>query len=165
MWRKKKKRYVDMLLMMPDETMKDSGSTKTEEMKRKKKGVLTYRCRERKSSSFQTSSEHSPSRSDRYSTGIGAFSMTDMIVTARPCLTFAPWMLHDLLDPDALVDVSVQHQPDEIDTVLAHDEGYPKILVHNLVNRIEWVFLVDDGVQQNAQCPDVLLLAAIGLAG
>ena len=33
----KKKRYVDMLLMMPDETMKDSGSTKTEEMKREKK--------------------------------------------------------------------------------------------------------------------------------
>ena len=32
-----KKRDVDILLMMPDETMKDSGSTKTEEMKREKK--------------------------------------------------------------------------------------------------------------------------------
>jgi len=38
-------------------------------------------------------------------------------------------------------------------------------MVHDLVDGVERVLLVDDGVEQDAESPDVLFLAAIGVAG
>lgn len=37
-------------------------------------------------------------------------------------------------------------------------------MVEDLVDVVEWVLLVDDGVEEDAQGPDVLLFAAVGLA-
>jgi hypothetical protein len=37
-------------------------------------------------------------------------------------------------------------------------------VVHDLVDAVEGVLLVDDGVEQNAQRPDVLLFTAVWLA-
>jgi hypothetical protein len=37
-------------------------------------------------------------------------------------------------------------------------------VVHDLVDGVEWVFLVDDGVDQDAESPDVLLLPTIRVA-
>ena len=37
-------------------------------------------------------------------------------------------------------------------------------MIHDLVDRVERVFLVDDGIQQDAQSPDILLFAAVGTA-
>jgi hypothetical protein len=38
-------------------------------------------------------------------------------------------------------------------------------VVHDLVYAIEWVLFVDDGVEQNAKGPDILLFATVGSAG
>ena len=37
-------------------------------------------------------------------------------------------------------------------------------MIEDLVDVVEWVFLVDDGVQQDAEGPDVLLCAAVGFS-
>ena len=73
-------------------------------------------------------------------------------------------MLEDLADGDALLHVAVQHEPDQVDALLAHDPGDAQVVVHDLVNGVEGVFLVDDGVEQDAERPDVLLLAAVRVA-
>ena len=70
-------------------------------------------------------------------------------------------MLEYRLDPDSPLDVSIQHLPDQINTVLAHDIRYPQIVVHDLVYTIEWVLLVDNRVKQDAKSPDILLFAAV----
>jgi hypothetical protein len=38
-------------------------------------------------------------------------------------------------------------------------------VIHNLVDRVEWVFFVDDGVKEDAEGPDILFFAAVGFAG
>jgi hypothetical protein len=38
-------------------------------------------------------------------------------------------------------------------------------MVHNLVDRVEGVFFVDDGVEKNAKSPDVLFFTTVGLSG
>ena len=38
-------------------------------------------------------------------------------------------------------------------------------MVQNLINTVEGVFLINDGIEKNAEGPDVLLLATVGLAG
>lgn len=70
-------------------------------------------------------------------------------------------MLEHGLDTDTAVDVAVEHLPDQVDTVLAHDVGDAEVVVHDLVDGVEGVLLVDDGVEQDAEGPDVLLFAAV----
>jgi hypothetical protein len=38
-------------------------------------------------------------------------------------------------------------------------------MIHNLIDAVEWVFLVNDCVEQDAKGPDVLFFAAVGMAG
>ena len=73
-------------------------------------------------------------------------------------------MLENLADRDPLLHVAVQHEPHEIDALLAHDPGDTEVVVHDLVDGVEGVFLVDDGVDQDAESPDVLLLPTIRVA-
>ena len=70
-------------------------------------------------------------------------------------------MLEHGLDADTAVNVAVEHFPDQVDTVLAHDVGDAEVVVHDLVDGVEGVLLVDDGVEQDAKGPDVLLFAAV----
>lgn len=72
-------------------------------------------------------------------------------------------MLQHLIDIEAARDVADQHAADQIDALLTHDEGDPQVAVHDLVDAVERVLLVDDGIQKDAQCPDVLLCSTIGL--
>jgi hypothetical protein len=37
-------------------------------------------------------------------------------------------------------------------------------VIHDLVDRVEWVLLVDNGVEQDTEGPDVLLFATVGQA-
>jgi len=37
-------------------------------------------------------------------------------------------------------------------------------MIEDLVDIVEWVFLVDDGVQQDPEGPDVLLFPAVGFS-
>jgi hypothetical protein len=70
-------------------------------------------------------------------------------------------VLENLADRDPLLHVAVQHESHEINALLAHDPGNTEVVVHDLIDGVEWVFLVDDGVDQDAESPDVLLLATI----
>ena len=38
-------------------------------------------------------------------------------------------------------------------------------MVHNLVNAVKGVLFVNDGIEEDTKSPDVLLFAAVGLAG
>ena len=58
----------------------------------------------------------------------------------------APGVLEYILDCDPAGDVSVEHEPNEIDAVLAQDKGDAQVMVHDLVDAVEWVLFVDDGV-------------------
>lgn len=74
-------------------------------------------------------------------------------------------MLQHLTDRDSLIDIAVEHQPNKIDTGLTHDVRYAQVVIHNLIDAVERVFLVDDGVEQDPQSPDILFFAAVGLSG
>ena len=73
-------------------------------------------------------------------------------------------MLDDLGDGQAAIDIAIEHGLDEIDAGLAHDPGDAEFVVHDLVDAVKRVFLVHERVQQDAQRPHVLLLAAVRLA-
>ncbi len=57
-----------------------------------------------------------------------------------------PRMVYYLRDGQALIDVTIQHRLNEIDRGVAHDPWYPKLAVHDLVDAVEGVFLVDECV-------------------
>lgn len=74
-------------------------------------------------------------------------------------------MLQNLPNSNPLIDIPIQHHPDQINGCLAHNIRNSKIVVHDLVDAIKGVLFVHDGVQQDTQCPDVLFFSAVGLAG
>lgn len=76
----------------------------------------------------------------------------------------APGVRQHLPNVRALGHVAVQHAADEVDALGAHGKGNAQVQVHDLVDAVKGVLLVDDGVQENAQRPHVLRFAAIGLA-
>ncbi len=61
-----------------------------------------------------------------------------------------PRMLTHSLNPDPPLHISVEHLADQINALLAHNVGYSQIVVHDLVDTVERVLLVDDGVEQDA---------------
>jgi len=74
-------------------------------------------------------------------------------------------MLQHAANRDPLLDIAIEHQPDQINTLLAHDPGDAQVVVHNFVNAIKGIFLVDDGVEQDTEGPDVLFLTTVRFAG
>lgn len=66
---------------------------------------------------------------------------------------------------DALVDISIEHQPHQVDAGITHNIRYSEIMVHDLVDRVEGIFFVNYGIEKNTKCPDILLFASVGLAG
>ena len=73
-------------------------------------------------------------------------------------------MIQDVLDADAALDVAIEHLTDQVDAVLAHDVRDAQVVVHDLVDAVERVLLVDDGIQQDTERPDVLLFTSVGQA-
>ena len=55
-------------------------------------------------------------------------------------------MLEDIRNADSALDVTVQHLANQIKTVFAHDIWYAQVVVHNFVNTVEGVLLVDNGI-------------------
>lgn len=60
-----------------------------------------------------------------------------------------PGVFNNLGDVVSLAHISVKHTPDEVDALFAHDEGDPQIAVHDLVDAVEGILLVDDGVEKD----------------
>lgn len=73
-------------------------------------------------------------------------------------------MLENLRNIVSLFHVAVQHAADEVNALIAHGEGHAEVAVHDFVNAVKGILLVDDCVQENAEGPDILLLAAIWLS-
>lgn len=74
-------------------------------------------------------------------------------------------MGQNLLYRQPLRDIAVEHLANQVDALVADDVGNAQVAVHDLVDAVEGVLLIDDGVQQDTEGPDVLFLAAVGLAG
>lgn len=96
------------------------------------------------------------------------FDRIDPILSASPrgrihlsAAASAPRMLQHLADRDPLLDIAIEHQPNQVDALLAHDPRHPQIVVHDLVNAVKRVLLVDDGVQQDTERPHILLFATV----
>jgi hypothetical protein len=77
----------------------------------------------------------------------------------------APRVFQNLADSNPLLDISIKHEPYEINALFTHHPWNPQVVVHDLVYAIERIFFVDDGVEQDAQGPDILLFAAVSTAG
>ena len=73
-------------------------------------------------------------------------------------------MREDLLNVKPLRNIPVQHLANQINAVVAEGIRHPQVAIHDLVNAVKGVLLINDGVEQDAECPDILLLAAVGLA-
>lgn len=74
-------------------------------------------------------------------------------------------MFEHLSNGEPVVDIAVQHLADQVDAFFRErQEGYAQRVVEDFVDVVERVLLVDDGIQQNPQSPDILLLAAVGFA-
>lgn len=73
-------------------------------------------------------------------------------------------MFHNLTDRQSLIHIPVQHRLDQFNARITHDPRDPQFMIHDLVNAVEGVFLVDEGVEQDAEGPDVLFFAAVGFA-
>lgn len=76
----------------------------------------------------------------------------------------APRMVQHLDNIISLCYIAVEHAADQVDALIADCVWYSKVTIHDLVDAVEWVLLIDDGVEQDAQCPYILLLAIIWLA-
>lgn len=73
-------------------------------------------------------------------------------------------MVQNLTDRNPLLDIPIKHQAYKVDALLAHDPRHSEVVIHDLVYTIERVLFVNDGVEQDAQGPDVLLLTAVSAA-
>lgn len=75
-----------------------------------------------------------------------------------------PGRVSNLANSQPPIDVPVQHLLDQLDIRRRHDPRDAQLVVEDLVDAVKGVFLVDEGVEEDAQGPDVLLLAAVGFA-
>jgi hypothetical protein len=73
-------------------------------------------------------------------------------------------MLKHGLDANAPLNIPIEHFADKVNALLTHNIRYSKVMVHDLVDGVERVLFVDDGVEQNSKGPDVLFFAAVGEA-
>lgn len=78
---------------------------------------------------------------------------------------YHPRVLHDLRNGQSVIDIAIEHPSDQVDTLFGEwQEGDPKRVIQDLIDIIERVFLVHNCVEENAQGPDVLFFASVGLA-
>src|SRR5215470_9847336 len=68
-------------------------------------------------------------------------------------LSLTPPMFQHLTNRDSLIDIAVEHQPYKIDAGFTHDVRYAQVVIHDLVDAVEGIFLVEDSVEQDSQSP------------
>lgn len=78
-------------------------------------------------------------------------------------LHLAPGVLNHLRDIETLRNIAIKHATNQIDALVAHGEWNAQVAVHDLVDAVKRVLLVDDCIEKDAKCPDILLLSAIRL--
>lgn len=98
---------------------------------------------------------HSPASKNAFATVLYQHSLP----------TPTPRMLQHGPNRDSPLDIAIKHQTHKINALLAHNPRHAQIMVHDLIDAVEGVFLVDDCVEQDTEGPDVLFFAAVGGAG
>lgn len=76
----------------------------------------------------------------------------------------APWVVHYLCNREALVDVPIEHRLDQIDRRLTQNPRYSKLVIHNLVDAVERIFFVHEGIEQDAKSPNILFFSTVGFS-
>lgn len=62
----------------------------------------------------------------------------------------------------SVINITIEHRADEVDAIFRErKEGDSEGVVKDLINIVERVLLIDNGIEENAQSPDVLFLATI----
>ena len=75
-----------------------------------------------------------------------------------------PSRISSLANGQPPIDVPIEHLLDQLNVRARHDPRDAQLVVEDLVAAVKGVFLVDEGVEEDAEGPDVLLLAAVGFA-
>lgn len=73
-------------------------------------------------------------------------------------------MLQNLRNSNAPLDVAVEHESNQIEVLFRHDVGHAQVVVHDFVDAVERVLLVYNGIEEDAEGPNILLFAAICFA-
>ena len=74
-------------------------------------------------------------------------------------------MVHHFFNGDPAANVPVQHGANQVNAIFAHYIRNPKVSVHDLIDTVERVLLVDYGIEEDSKCPDILFLTAVWLPG
>lgn len=56
-------------------------------------------------------------------------------------------MVHDLRNRQPPIDVPIQHRLYQIDTGVAHDPRDAQFMIHDFVDAVKGIFLIDKGVE------------------
>jgi hypothetical protein len=73
-----------------------------------------------------------------------------------------PRVPKDFGDRKSVVNVTIEHRADEVNAVFREGKEWDSEgVVKDLIDIVERVLLVYDGVEENAQSPDILLLASV----
>lgn len=74
-------------------------------------------------------------------------------------------MFHNFGDGVSTINISIEHLLDQIDAILGERQIWnSQGMVENFIDVVEWVFLVNNGVQENTKSPNVLLFSSVRLA-
>ncbi len=74
----------------------------------------------------------------------------------------APSMILNSANVQSFLNITIQHRLYQLDRRLGHDPGDAEFVVEDLVDAVEGVFFVDEGVEEDSEGPDVLFFAAVG---
>lgn len=96
------------------------------------------------------------------------FTIIEVLVLLLLPLLFdgfcTPRMFHNLTNCKTLIDIPVQHRLDQVDARFTHDPRDSELVVHYFINAVEGVLLIDEGVKQDPERPDILFFAAVGFS-
>lgn len=71
-------------------------------------------------------------------------------------------MFKHFSDGESVVNVAIEHRADEVNAIFRErKEGDAEGVVKDLIDVVERVLFVDNGIKENAESPDVLFLAPI----
>lgn len=85
--------------------------------------------------------------------------LTTTTTTAQPPIP------HDPSNPHSGLHIPLQHASHKRNTLLADHVRHAQLMVQDLVDAVERIFLVEDRVEQDAEGPDVLRGAGVGVRG
>jgi hypothetical protein len=76
-----------------------------------------------------------------------------------------PWMFHNLRNSESVINISVKHSSDQVDTIFGEGkERNTKRMIEYFIDVVEGVLLVYNGVEKNPKSPNVLFFPPVRLS-